>query len=384
MAATDATPVTLASPGPSGTPSNISEAREASLPGLVAFGPTSGTTALVILPDDTVLGVVPVGRGDPLPNWDAVARARDGGENVVEMNLGGSPARIYTTTWTAISSTGQAETYVVQVAQSQEAELATLAALRAALLASGVVAILVSLFTAYLYTGRALAPIRAALGRQRQFAADASHELRTPLAIVASGLEVLEGSTRPTERRELVADLKGHVGRLGQLVDDLLLLARADSGASLLEPVEQDLAEVGFDLLGGLSRLANAKGSHLELDAEPTPVVADRRRLEQLVVILIDNAIRHSPAGSDVRLSIHPTADAARFEVDDACGGIPEAALPHVFDRFWRGPSAPAGSAGVGLAVAATVVSLHGGSIAVTNHAGGCRFRVIIPRRLPG
>ena len=112
----------------------------------------------------------------------------------------------------------------------------------------------------------------------------------------------------------------------------------------------------------------------------PATVVGDQLRLRQLVTILADNAIAHSPAGGTVTVGIRPARNAARLTVDDQGPGIPAADIPRVFDRFWRGPNAPEGGTGLGLAIAAWIVERHGGTISADNRPeGGARFEVSLP-----
>jgi two-component system sensor histidine kinase BaeS len=113
-------------------------------------------------------------------------------------------------------------------------------------------------------------------------------------------------------------------------------------------------------------------------------MLGDPARLRQLVMILVDNAIRHSPAGGEVRVGVRSADGASTLSVADEGPGIQEADLPHIFDRFWRAPGAPAGGTGLGLSIAKWIADRHSGSIVATSPAGGgARFEVHLPTTLP-
>jgi signal transduction histidine kinase len=169
------------------------------------------------------------------------------------------------------------------------------------------------------------------------------------------------------------------------MVDDLLLLARSDSGAITLEHLPVELDDVASDAASALAASAEARNVRLVVDPEPAPVTGDAARLRQLVMILVDNAIRHSPAGGEVRILVRPPADAAgamTLAVEDDGPGVRPEDAPHVFERFWRAPGAPAGGTGLGLAIARWIAEGHRGTITVTSKPdGGARFEVRLPGR---
>jgi signal transduction histidine kinase len=182
------------------------------------------------------------------------------------------------------------------------------------------------------------------------------------------------------ERAEVIDDIEAEVSHLTGLVDDLLLLARSDSGALSITPLPTDLGDAATEATSGLAKAAEAQGVRLLVDPAPAVVRADAARVRQLITILVDNAIRHTPSGGQVRVIVRAGTDGAEVEVEDDGPGIREADMPHVFDRFWRAPGAPAGGTGLGLAIARTIVEQHGGRIMVSNGAtGGARFRAVLP-----
>jgi signal transduction histidine kinase len=296
------------------------------------------------------------------------------------------PIRILT--WRVVAQQ-DGNTYFLQVLQDRSTEVETLNALLTVLVAGGLLVVVVAFGFGAVYARRALVPIRESLGaqraalrRQREFAADASHELRTPLTVIRSSVEHLaRHRDRPVaESAEALEDIDAEVTHLASLVDDLLLLARSDSGAVPIERVPMDLGDVAFDAAGVLGRAAEARGVRVTVDPEPAMVTGDPARLRQLVSILVDNAIRHSLRDGAVGVTVRSAGGVASIEVTDEGPGVRPEDMPHVFDRFWRAPGAPSGGTGLGLAIAKWIVDRHGGRIGVANReTGGAAFRVELP-----
>jgi two-component system OmpR family sensor kinase len=283
--------------------------------------------------------------------------------------------------------------YVIQVVQSRAAEQRSLDTILAVLVVGGAAALLVSIALGALYAGRALVPIRqsladrrSALQRQREFAADASHELRTPLTVVRSSVEHLRShpARSVAEVGTALDDIDAEVSHLSTLVDDLLLLARADSGALDLALGPVELGDLAAEAAAALATPAAARDVRVEIDPEPAMIQGDPVRLRQLVTILVDNALRHSPAGSAVQVIVRRERDVATLLVLDHGPGVPAEDLARVFDRFWRAPGEDGGGAGLGLAIAAAIVARHGGRIGVANRpVGGAAFTVQLPLATP-
>jgi two-component system, OmpR family, sensor histidine kinase CiaH len=363
-------------------------------PGLAFGGPESGTIALIIGPGDVVAGgpaaIGPApertsvpgphpATGDRVvaisPDPIGVASARAGREMLSETHIAGTPVRVL-----SVPLIVDGETYVVQVLSDRSPELRALAALLAVLSVGGVLVIAAALGLGWLYAGRALRPIRDSLARQREFAADASHELRTPLTVIRSNLEILrpEARDRPTAATAL-ADAEAEAARMGDLVDDLLLLARTDADALELEETELELGDEVAEALSPLSAVAEARGIRLTLDAAPTRAVGDRVRLRQVATILVDNAIQH--ARSTVTVTVRPAAGGgSELLVDDDGPGIPLEHREKVFERFWRAPDARRGGSGLGLAIARWIAERHEGTLRVADASGsGARFEMRLP-----
>ncbi len=329
-------------------------------------GPAPGTYAMVIGPNGAVLGAPEAVAG--LPNSTGITAARASGTNLQQTTLDGEPVWI-------ISETAKAggQTYVVQVVGSRAAEQRTLDILLEVLAVGGLAALLLALAAGTIYASRALVPIRESLRRQREFAADASHELRTPLTVVRTSLDYLRHHADETidAHRETIDDIGTEVDHLTGLVDSLLVLARADSGALEVAAEPLDLADVAASALGGLGAMADRRAISLTLDAEPTQVSGDPLRLRQLVTILADNAIRYGRDGGVVVVRIRPEEHGARLEVEDDGPGIPSEYREQVFERFWRAPGAAPGGTGLGLSIATWVAAQHGGSLALEERPGG-------------
>ncbi|MGZ8515385.1 MAG: sensor histidine kinase [Candidatus Limnocylindrales bacterium] len=352
--------------------------------GFIFGGGGSGTYALIIGPDGTVVSG-PRGPQPPgLPYAAGVTAAATTGRDVRTTEISSTPVRILTETVNV-----DEQTFTVQVVQDRTAEVRTLQVMLAVLLGGGLVVVLVAFGFGAVYARRALVPIReslsnqrTALRRQREFAADASHELRTPLTVIRSSIDYLQRHrSEPVETvGSALEDIDEEVGHMTSIVEDLLLLARSDSGAVELEHVPVDLGDVAADGASALGKPATDRGVRVEVDPQPTVVLGDPARLRQLVMILVDNAIRHSPTDGRVGVEVRADGAGASLTVEDDGPGIRPEDLPHLFERFYRAHGAPGGGTGLGLAIAAWIVERHDGRIEATNRlTGGARFTARIP-----
>jgi heavy metal sensor kinase len=219
----------------------------------------------------------------------------------------------------------------------------------------------------------------------KRFVADASHELRTPLTAMRAELESLASDVRQKpELRETLGSLLEEVERLARIVEQLFALSRLDAGEAQSEWVQFDLAELVVTTAGQMSLLAEDKGITVTCDAKQRVVVdGDRARLKQVVVNLLDNAIKYTPANGAIRLCVAAANGHAVLEVSDNGIGIPKDALPHVFDRFFRVDKARTrdpGGAGLGLAIVKSISTAHGAQVEVESGNGdGSCFRVKFP-----
>jgi heavy metal sensor kinase len=320
---------------------------------------------------------------------------------------------------------------IIQVGEPQELLQETLEQVTRELLITAIFVLLFGMLGSYWLAGRAFAPIRhliqvarsikegdlhqrvpvpatddevqslavtfnemltrleETLDRQRRFVSDASHELRTPVAAIRSKTEL--ALQQPGSREEYIAmlrEINGEAQRLGHLISDLLALARGDEGKARFE-----LEAVPLHLLAE-AVAANAEALALErkvalqvVTEEPVVVQGDEARLIQVIMNLLDNAIRYTPAGGKVTLTISCTPGAALLVVRDTGIGIASKHLPHIFERFYRVDAArtygPTGNNGLGLAIADWIVRTHGGTLTVKSVVSeGSTFTVTLPHLL--
>jgi heavy metal sensor kinase len=224
-----------------------------------------------------------------------------------------------------------------------------------------------------------VARLRAALRTQRQFMADASHELRTPVSIIRSAADVALSRDRrnETEYRESLAIVGDQSRRLGRLVEDMLVLARADAGGYPIHDVELDLAEVVDDCRRAVRVIAAERGVQMQSAAGPeVPFRGDEDLLRRMVQNLLQNAIQHTPSGRSVGVAIESGTGEVKIRVADGGAGIPEADRCRIFDRFVRLDEARTGNGtGLGLPIAKWIAEAHGGTLVLeSSGAAGSTF----------
>ncbi len=227
--------------------------------------------------------------------------------------------------------------------------------------------------------------LQSSFAQVQQFSADASHELRTPLTIMRGEVEVaLRGKRLNAETRELLTSLHDELVRLSSIVDSLMSLVRSDVGRHALDMTEVRLHELVTQIAEDAQTLAIPHKITVSTEqVEPVTIVGDPQRLRQLLLNLVDNAVKYSSDGGSVRLSLTRRADLGVLSVADRGIGIPHDELPLIFDRFHRvhreDREAPPGS-GLGLSIAKWIAEAHNGSIEVESTVGhGSTFRVILP-----
>ena len=232
---------------------------------------------------------------------------------------------------------------------------------------------------------RMIARLDEAFQNSKRFVADASHELRTPLTILRGELENLVEEPRlDAESRERVASLLEDVVQLSKIVEQLFTLSRLDAGEAQTEWTRFDLSELARTTAEQMSLLAEDKGIAISCQASrPMPVEGDRVRLKQVVVNLLDNAIKYTPEKGAIQLRVGASNGHAVLEVEDNGVGIPRDALPHVFERFYRVDqirSNGSDGAGLGLSIVKSICTAHGAEVEATSvpKVGSC-FRVKLP-----
>jgi heavy metal sensor kinase len=227
--------------------------------------------------------------------------------------------------------------------------------------------------------------LEEAVQSSKRFVADASHELRTPLTVLRGELESLMADPQMTARmREMLGSLLEEVDRLTAVVEGLLALSRLDAGEARSAWTAFDLAELVATTADQMSLLAEDKGITVTCDApQPVMVEGDQSRMKQVIVNLLDNAIKYTPAAGSVRLRVARDDARAVLEVADTGIGIPREALPHVFERFFRverSRTREQGGAGLGLSIVRSICIAHGAVVEVDSAPErGSRFRVLLP-----
>jgi heavy metal sensor kinase len=233
-----------------------------------------------------------------------------------------------------------------------------------------------------------LARLERSFATLRRFTADASHELKTPLTVLRSGIErAITDRGVPEDVLSVLDEILAEVNRMTEIVESLLVLARADEGRASLHREPIDLRELLHEVAetGGL--LGEEAGVAVRVSIPPVAItlMVDRTRLRQLFLNLLTNAIKYTPAGGRVDIRTEPAGDAVTVEVRDTGVGIAPGDLPHIFDRFWRADPARSrtgvrSGVGLGLAISKWIAEAHGGSITARSHVKrGTTFVVTLP-----
>jgi signal transduction histidine kinase len=240
---------------------------------------------------------------------------------------------------------------------------------------AGVLAILMIGAGGYQLTRLSVRPVMQSMEQMQRFVADAAHELRTPISLIRAQSEIiLRHERRPSDYVASLGAIGREAERLGNIANDLLMLAQADAGVRTLARERFYLDDVAADAVAAAEPLAVAQGLTLELGKyEEVAVVGDLELIRRLIVILIDNAIQYTPAGGRVTVDAFPEDRRAVLRVQDTGPGIDPAVLPHVFDRFYRADSMrgrPSG-AGLGLAIARWIADAHSAELALAAPSAG-------------
>ena len=340
---------------------------------------TDGLRSIIALSDTapsaysvTVTDAVGESASNAPINQEAARAALIDGSDVRTVSAPGGPLRVL--------SERISPTLVLQVSRSLEPEEEALDHLLAVLLLGGGAAIVIAAIGGWFLAGKALTPVQQAFERQNVFVADASHELRTPLAVIRANAEFLQGRDAASEE---AAEIVSETDRLSTLVDSLLAVARGDRNGGVAYD-DLDLGAVVEGSAVSMRSLAAERGVALDVSAAPElRIRGSREQLRQLVVILVDNALRYTGEGGHVAVDVARRDGSAVMAVTDTGIGIPADALGHVFERFYRADEArnrDSGGAGLGLSIAQKLVEEHGGRIAAESTPGeGSTFTVTLP-----
>lgn len=309
---------------------------------------------------------------DVVSNW----QAQEGEVSVFgRKNEREQMTRIMMTAKTIVNDDGSVQT--VYVGKDVTAMYNGLQKSTYAMVVLGIVALLLATVLGHILSGRAMVPLREAYEKQRQFAADASHELRTPLAVVMASADLLENDPSITSPflKQVIADVRDEVKKMTRLVSDLLLVARSDNKALKLKPQKFNLSALIEQTARLMQPLAEQKKIDLQADNLPkVEIQADEQKIRQLVLILVDNAVKYTPDGGRVSVRYESTETGrVRFSVSDTGIGIAKEDQAKVFDRFYRVDKARSremGGNGLGLAIAQEIVHLHKGRIWIQSELG--------------
>jgi len=238
----------------------------------------------------------------------------------------------------------------------------------------------------WLLSKLAIMPVKLAWQKQLDFTADASHELRTPIAVIRTNLELVMDSPKKTVESQMkwLQNIEAENRRMAKLVDDLLTLSRADTNQQVLEMTDFMLDETISKALIPFTPVAKQKNIALEarLDSQTT-FYGDRRRMEQLVVILVDNALKYMDGSGKVYISLTQYEKGVKLEVSDTGSGMEPEHLAKIFDRFYRvvnNRKQNQDGSGLGLSIAKWIVQEHRGTIRVESKPGvGTTFAIILP-----
>ena len=241
----------------------------------------------------------------------------------------------------------------------------------------------------FLLVRKSTAPIERSMVFMRRFMADAAHELRTPITVLRTRVDV--ALQQPRDASHYVSALnsvEAEARRLGGIVDSLLVLARADSGERQIERERFFLDDVAIDAAGASRVVARQKGVEVRVEEfEEAPVVGDPALARQLIMILLDNAVKFTDSGGEVRVRVSLHQGVPTFVVEDTGIGIKREDLARVFQRFFRGETARSRTdgAGLGLSIASWIAREHGAEIVLTSEPGhGTRVVVTFPRAMTG
>jgi two-component system sensor histidine kinase CiaH len=256
-------------------------------------------------------------------------------------------------------------------------------------IAAGILAgVFISIFAGLFLAERALIPIRRAWEKQQSFVADASHELRTPTAVIHAQTELLFRNPNHSIEQESpnIAVILKESKRMGKLVDDLLTLARSDSNQLQIQSSTIALDSLLTEVIDQFRLLADTKDIEIRTDLHrPLSLWGDEGRIRQLLIILLDNALKYTPPSGRIEVTGRYQSNSVYIGISDSGCGISEDELPHIFERFYRGDKARTrtqGGTGLGLSIAQWIVDTHGGVIRVHSKVNtGTKVELLFPRK---
>lgn len=339
--------------------------------------------AVAIAPDGSALPggtAVPAG----IPDAQAVAAALAAGSDRRTARLGGEPVRLLT-----YRLPGTGTPALIQLGRPLGDQEQVLRRVLLGLLALGGAGGLLLGAGGWWLAGRSLDPLQRSWAQQREFVANAGHELRAPLTLLRASAEVAQrrAGAGGGEQRELLDEVLRECDHMARLVDDLLMLSRLDAGRLPVERVAIPLGPFLDDVARQVTRVAGERGVQLAARGAGT-ALGDPMRLRQVLLIVLDNALRHTPGGGRVDLSGRASGRQVEIVVADTGTGIAPEHLARIFDRFYRaghGRDEAEGGSGLGLAIARGLIEAQGGAIRLESRPGeGTRATLALPRATDG
>jgi signal transduction histidine kinase len=315
------------------------------------------------------------------PDTDAVAAALTLGSDLRTIRTA-DESSVRLLTYRMTRSDGPAVLQMGRILNDQERVLSQLLS---GLLGLGGVSVVLLGVGSWWLAGRSLHPAQQAWERQQAFIANASHELRAPLTLMRASTEVALRSLPPddADNRELLGDVVQECDHMTRLVEDLLLLSRLDTGRLKLERSIIDLHDLLGEVQRQVGRLAAARDIQLCLEQTNGSVWGDPTRLRQVLLIVLDNALRYTPPGGTIRVSTMLRRRHVQITVADSGAGIAPEHVTHLFERFYRVDSARGvgnGGAGLGLSIARALVEAQQGWIMITSELGrGTQVTIALP-----
>lgn len=278
-----------------------------------------------------------------------------------------------------------ADIAAIQVGKSLKPQMDVLKQLLRGLILIGTGSVFIIGAGAWFLSGKSIRPAEVAFEKQKDFVANASHELRAPLTLIRAGIEVAKRDANAPQQQLVLEDALGDSDYMKQLLDDLLLLSRLDAHTVMLEKEQVKFPEFLDRVTRKMNMIASQAGIELSGESDSFELMADPNRLQQVLFILVDNAIRHNNTGGWVKLTARLVTNQVQIEVVDSGKGIPAEHLERVFDRFYKvedgSRSAQKGS-GLGLSIARGLVEAHHGRIKLSSKPGsGTKVTVVLPMR---
>jgi signal transduction histidine kinase len=268
--------------------------------------------------------------------------------------------------------------------QNFDREQSVFRTIMTALAVIGVFCFIASLFGSLFLARRSMGPIQKSWNQQRDFLANASHELRTPMAVVQASLDVIRSNPDElvSEQKQWLNNIGESVEEMATLVDSLLFLARFDSHQHTINKKTFALDQAIMNALDPYKFLAETKKVKFSVSLTPgMELYGDEGRIKQVICILLDNALRHTPAGGGIKVILQKNNRNAQLTVSDTGEGIPIEHLKKIFERFYQvDPSRNKGGAGLGLSIAKCIVEAHDGGIqAISKVGAGASFFIRLP-----